>query len=72
MQRVVIRSDTSCLIILKKIRKLDLLHKLFGEITITKIIADEFGNDLPEFIRIGNPENITYQKILESYVDAGE
>lgn len=71
MQKIIV-SDTSCLILLKKINRLDLLHKLFGQITITKIIADEFGNDLPKYIRIENPENTIYQKILESFVDPGE
>lgn len=45
---------------------------LYGQITITKIIADEFGYELPEYINIENTSNITYQKILESYVDIGE
>ncbi len=71
MQKIIV-SDTSCLILLTKINRLDLLQKLFGKITITKIIADEFGSKLPDFIQIENPENITYQKILESFVDAGE
>jgi predicted nucleic acid-binding protein len=71
MQKIIV-SDTSCLILLKKINRLDLLQKLFGQITITKIIAEEFGNKLPEFIQIENPENITYQKILERFVDRGE
>jgi predicted nucleic acid-binding protein len=71
MQKIIV-SDTSCLILLKKINKLDLLQKLFGRITITKIVADEFGSELPDFIVIENPINNTYQKILESFVDSGE
>ncbi len=47
MQKIIV-SDTSCLILLKKINRLYLLQKLFSQITITKIIADEFGNELPD------------------------
>jgi len=71
MQKIIV-SDTSCLILLKKINRIDLLQKLFGQITITKIIADEFGNELPEYIIIENPINIIYQKILEGFLDIGE
>jgi predicted nucleic acid-binding protein len=45
---------------------------LFGKITITKIIADEFGKTIPEFIEIENPKDKNYQKILESFLDPGE
>ncbi|MBA7522904.1 hypothetical protein ES705_15024 [subsurface metagenome] len=38
----IIVSDTSCLILLDKLGRIDLLKSLFGRITITKIIADEF------------------------------
>lgn len=34
----VIVSDTSCLILLSKIGELELLEKVFGEITITEIV----------------------------------
>lgn len=57
---------------LKKINRLYLIQKLFGQITITKIIADEFGNELPDYITIEDPVNNTYQKILESFLDKGE
>lgn len=68
----IIVSDTSCLILLDKIKHLELLHKLFGTITITQIVADEFGQRLPVFIQLENPKNLTYQKILASFVDIGE
>jgi predicted nucleic acid-binding protein len=71
MQKIIV-SDTSCLILLDKIKQLDLLHSLFDKITITQIIADEFGKQLPNYIQIEDPENLTYQKILESFVDPGE
>ena len=71
MQKTIV-SDTSCLILLDKIRRLDLLKALFGKIIVTQLVADEFGKKLPDFIQIENPQNLTYQKILESFVDIGE
>jgi predicted nucleic acid-binding protein len=71
MQKVII-SDTSCLIIFDKIEELELLNKLFGEITITQEIAQEFKKELPHWVKIANPANKTYQKILEASLDKGE
>ena len=68
MQKVII-SDTSCLILLDKIGELNLLNKLFGQITITQEIAEEFKNELPDWFKIESPANKTYQKILEASLD---
>ena len=70
--RKTIISDTSPLILLEKIGELDLLYKVFGEIIVTREIADEYKLKLPEWISIQNPTNKNYQKILEQSVDAGE
>lgn len=71
MQRIII-SDTSCLILLEKLDEIQLLQKLFGEVTITSEIADEFGNPLPGWIKINNATDNNYQSKLESLVDKGE
>lgn len=71
MQKIII-SDTSCLVLLAKINCIDVLHQLFGTITITQEIADEFENDLPNWFEINNPINKNYQKILEASLDKGE
>ncbi|NQU81483.1 MAG: DUF3368 domain-containing protein [Bacteroidetes bacterium] len=68
----IIVSDTSCLILLDKLGRLDLLRKLFGNITITQVVANEFGKSIPKFIKIENPIDKNYQKILESFLDSGE
>jgi predicted nucleic acid-binding protein len=70
-QKVIV-SDTSCLILLNKIGKISLLKALFGTITITSIIANEFGENLHDFIKIENPVDNRYQKILEGFLDKGE
>ena len=70
--RKIIVSDTSCLILVNKLGRIDLLRSLFGVVTITQIVADEFGKTIPDFIQIENPRDINYQKILESFLDPGE
>ena len=68
----IIVSDTSCLILLDKLGRIDLLQSLFNKITITDIIANEFGKELPDFIEIRNPQEKNYQRILETFLDPGE
>jgi predicted nucleic acid-binding protein len=71
MHRIIV-SDTSCLILLDTLGRISLLKSLFGKITITKIVAEEFGKVLPEFVEIENPKDNKYQKILETFLDPGE
>lgn len=71
MQKIIV-SDTSCLILLEKIGELELLHKVFGGIIITQVVADEYGLKLPEWIFIQNSSDKNYQKILEASIDKGE
>lgn len=68
----IIVSDTSILIVLKKIGRLEILLALFGRITITQEIAEEFKHPLPRFIKIQNPKNKNYKRILNSILDKGE
>ena len=70
--RKIIISDTSCLILLQKIDQIHLLNRLFGEVLITSTIADEFGEKLPEWVKVKDPVNFNYQQILQTIVDAGE
>lgn len=71
MQKIIL-SDTSCLILLDRIGELELLHKLFKSICVTPEIADEFKEKLPEWVKIEEANNKTYQKILEASLDKGE
>lgn len=72
MQKNIIIADASCLILLEKIEMLDILRRLFGKITVTRDVADEFGKDIPEWIIINNPKDKIGVLILESSVDRGE
>ena len=71
MQNIIV-SDTSCLIILNKLDQLDLLKNLFGYVVITDEVAEEFGLELPEFIKIKNPKNSVYKRLLDTDLDIGE
>lgn len=65
-------SDTSCIIVLAKIGKLDLLARVYGTILITDAVAQEFNNTLPQWMQVMNPKDSHYQQILETQVDRGE
>lgn len=71
MPKIII-ADTSCLVLLEKIDELTILHKLFGTVCVTDIIADEFGSVLPEWIQKIEIEDKKYFRILNTIVDPGE
>ena len=65
-------SDTSCFIILNNINELDILHKVYGQITTTIDIANEFGDKLPEWVEIIAVTDKYKQQLLEMQLDKGE
>ena len=65
-------ADTSCLIILTNIGEIDLLHKVYGEITTTIDIAIEFGETSPEWVEIVSIKDKYRQQLLEIQIDKGE
>ena len=65
-------SDTSCFIILSKIGELELLHRVYGQITTTIDIATEFGEALPEWVEIVEVKDKPKQLLLELQIDKGE
>lgn len=71
MPKVII-SETSCLIILNKIRELDLLRQLYDKVTITQDILQEFGEQLPNWIDVQQAQDQYRQLLLEMQVDKGE
>jgi predicted nucleic acid-binding protein len=71
MHKIVI-ADTSCLIVLSKIKLLHALQALYSEVIITPEVANEFGEALPEWLVVkeAKPENIL---IFQNYnLGAGE
>jgi len=71
MSKIIV-SDTSCLILLDKLNLLFILKELFEEITVTPEIEKEYGQQLPEWIKVVNVQNKIYQIILQSTIDLGE
>jgi predicted nucleic acid-binding protein len=68
----VIISDTSTLIIFHKIDEFQLLHKVYGQLITTLEIADEFGDQLPNWILVKDVSDKKHQRILETQIDRGE
>lgn len=71
MPKIVI-SDTSCLIVLTNIGEFELLHKVYGEVVTTVDAAQEYGELLPDWVRIEDVKDKRYQKVLEIEIDKGE
>lgn len=71
MHKVII-SDTSCFIVLNNIGELELLHKSYDDITTTIEVANEYGEELPDWVSIQSPKDKSKQKILELQLDKGE
>ena len=71
MHKIVI-SDTSTLIILHKIKELNILKQVYGALITTPEIAQEFGEKLPDWITLQSVTDQKYQRFLETQVDRGE
>jgi len=66
-------SDTSCLIALTDINRLDILKQLYGEIIITPEVAAEYTRPLPEWIVVKNAENKdAFAEIRKNKLGIGE
>lgn len=71
MPKIVI-SDSSILIIFHKIKEFSILQKVYGELITTPEIINEFGEDIPDWIKILSVKDRKYQEFLETQVDVGE
>ncbi|GMQ26263.1 hypothetical protein Aoki45_29450 [Algoriphagus sp. oki45] len=71
MNKAVI-SDTSCLIALQRVKKLEILKSLFKNVIITKEVYQEFGETLPEWISLVKNQNESKFFELKKILDFGE
>lgn len=71
MYKLVI-ADTSCLILLGKINRLSLLQDFFKEVYITEEVNIEYGEPLPDWIKIEKIKSELVQQSLELQLDKGE
>jgi len=69
---VIIISDTSCLIALDQIGMKDLLKDLFETIHITEEVLEEFGEGLPNWIKVRKVKDQSRIEQLKSRLDLGE
>ncbi|MGZ8159343.1 MAG: DUF3368 domain-containing protein [Methylobacter sp.] len=65
-------SNTSCLIILDNIDRLDILQKLYQTIHLTEEVALEFGKPLANWMTVNVVQDKNYLRILNASVDLGE
>ena len=65
-------SDTSCFIVLSKTGELNLLQLLYEQIVTTDEIAEEFGEKLPDWVKVVSVSDKTKQQLLETQIDKGE
>jgi len=65
-------SNTSCLIALDNIGKLDILHRLYGTIHISEEVSAEFGVTVPIWIKVHSVQDKDKLNILHNLVDLGE
>jgi len=71
MHNIVI-ADTSCLILFHKIGELDLLRQVYDSVSITPEVAEEFSEEVPDWIKIESVKDKKYQEFLTTQVDLGE
>jgi predicted nucleic acid-binding protein len=71
MPEVVI-SDTSCLILLTKIKEIHLLNSCYERVAVTREVALEFGFDLPAWIEVRDVQDKSMQRSFDQLVDSGE
>ncbi len=71
MHNIVI-ADTSCLILFHKIGELDLLRQVYDSVSITPEVAEEFSEEVPDWITIESVKDKKYQEFLTTQVDLGE
>ena len=57
--------DTSCLILLSKIGRLNFLHDLFDSIKTTTIVKQEFRKPLPAWIEIIDSKEADYLPLFQ-------
>ncbi|EMY71963.1 DUF3368 domain-containing protein [Leptospira vanthielii] len=65
-------SNTSCLILLSKIQQFGILKSLYNSVIITDTVKTEFGESIPDFIKVKNPKQEFSVKSLEQILDSGE
>ncbi len=64
-------ADASVLIALSNIGRLEILKVLFGGILVPKAVAEEYGEPLPEWVKITEVMNRQFVEILLEFLHEG-
>ncbi|MCE7040754.1 DUF3368 domain-containing protein [Dyadobacter sp. CY312] len=72
MPESLVIADTSCLILLSKVDELAILKLNYNRILITPEIANEFNQDLPDWIEVIGLKDRGLQLLLQDSLDLGE
>ena len=65
-------ADSSCLIALAHIGRLDLLRALYGQVLIPPAVFEESGSALPEWCEVRRVENQSLVQLLKQSLGPGE
>jgi predicted nucleic acid-binding protein len=68
----IIISDTTCLIGLTNIGRIDILREIYGSVIVTPEVAHEYGEPLPEWITIQAVSDSNKIMILNKSIGLGE
>jgi predicted nucleic acid-binding protein len=68
----IIISDTSCLIALTNIGRLDILRRICQTVLVTPEIAAEYGEELPAWITVVPVRDREKVKLIQRTLDSGE
>ena len=68
----IVISDTSSLIALTNIGELEVLKKVYGTVTLSPEIAEEYGLELPEWIKVVPVKDQQKLQLLNLELDKGE
>jgi predicted nucleic acid-binding protein len=68
----IIISDTSCLIALSNIGRLDILRQVCRNILVTPEIAEEYGDELPPWITVVPVRDREKTMLIQKNLDPGE
>jgi len=64
--------NSSCLIALEGIGRLDVLKRLYGEVVIPEAVKEEFGAELPSWVRVERVKNKGALRMLLLDLEEGE
>jgi len=68
----IIISDTTCLIGLTNIGRIDILPEMYSSVIVTPEVVNEYGDTLPEWITIQAVSDSNKIKILNKFIGLGE